>query len=66
MYYCYAALQIQTNGIKAQQDYYGIAESKADMIIHLIRDLHAIILNLIDLTEEEYNEIYNEFKIMMR
>ena len=59
MYYCYAALRVEKPNSFYYKDFYGWRKNRSEILQHLIFEEHAIILNLIELTEEEYNGIYN-------
>lgn len=53
MFYYYAAVR-KHNG---EMDFYGLGNSRVSVIFHLMRDEKVIILNLIELTEDEFKEL---------
>lgn len=53
MFYYYAAIRKHN----VDMDYYGCGDSRVSVIFEFMHDEKAIILNLIELTEDEFNEL---------
>ena len=57
MYYYAVVLAPEKHGATSTTSYVGYQPTRADVIKYFRDEMHACVLNLIELTEEEYEEL---------
>ena len=62
MYYHYAVISRQAErGVPSTTDYIGWGQTRVDVIKQFREELNGHILNMIELTEDEYKELYKKY-----